>query len=93
MAKWNDEKKFELNTDITVNGQTPPTLLIQAQDDHVDNINHSLVYYIALKNANIPVKMHLYAQGDHRFGVRTTNLPIANWPYLLEVWLKNIKMI
>ena len=55
--------------------------------------NHSLVYYIALKNANVPVEMHLYAQGGHGFGVRPTNLPITNWPHLVELWLKTIGMI
>jgi acetyl esterase/lipase len=90
---WIDEKKFELNPYITVSSLTPPTFLIQAEDDPVDSINHSLVYYTALKNANVPVEIHLYAQGGHGFGVRSTNLPITNWPHLVEIWLKTIKMI
>ena len=90
---WTQEKKFELNQDITVTSLTPPTFLIQAEDDHVDSINHSLVYYTALKNANVPVEMHLYAQGGHGFGVRPTNLSITNWPHLVEIWLKTIGMI
>ncbi|MBA2651179.1 MAG: alpha/beta hydrolase [Tatlockia sp.] len=87
---WTNEKKFELNPDLPVTSLTPPTLLIQAGDDPVDNINHSLVYYNALKNANVPVEMHLYAQGGHGFAARSTNLPITNWPLLLEIWLKTI---
>ncbi len=35
------------------------------RSDYVDNVNQSLVYYIALKNAKVPVEMHLYAQGGH----------------------------
>ena len=31
--------------------QTPPTFLLQAENDPVDSINNSLVYYIALTNA------------------------------------------
>lgn len=90
---WTDEKKLELNPDITVTKLTPPTFLIQAEDDHVDSINHSLVYYTALKNANVPVEMHLYAQGGHGFGVRPTNRPITNWPHLVAIWLKTLGMI
>jgi acetyl esterase/lipase len=92
---WIDDKKFELNPDIRTNitGQTPPTFLLQAEDDHVDNINHSLVYYIALKNAGVPVEMHLYAQGGHAFGLRPTKLPITGWPQLVETWLGTIGMI
>ena len=58
--------------------QTPPTFLLQAEDDHVDGINQSLVYYIALKDAGVPVEMHLYAQGGHAFGLRPRNFPSAN---------------
>jgi acetyl esterase/lipase len=67
--------------------------LLQAGDDPVDNVNHSLVYYKALKNANVPVEMHLYAQGGHGFGVRPTHLAITNWPQLLNSWLKSNRII
>jgi acetyl esterase/lipase len=90
---WIDEEKFELNPDIHVTSQTPPTFLLQAEDDHVDNVNQSLVYYIALKNAGVPVEMHLYAQGGHAFGLRRTELPITGWPQLVETWLVTIGMI
>ena len=59
----------------------------------MDGINQSLVYYIALKNAGVPVEMHLYAQGGHAFGLRQTELPITGWPRLVETWLGTIGMI
>jgi acetyl esterase/lipase len=92
---WIDEKKFELNPDIRthITRQTPPTFLLQAEDDHVDNVNESLVYYIALKNAGVPAEIHLYAQGGHAFGLRRTELPITGWPQLVETWLGTIGMI
>ena len=90
---WPDEKKLELNPDIRVTRDTPPTLLVQAQDDDVDPVEESLVYYIALKKAGVPVEMHLYAQGGHAFGLRHTDLPIAGWPQLVETWLRTIGMI
>ena len=46
----------------------------------MDGVKQSLVYYIALKNAGVPVEMHLYAQGGHAFGLRRTKLPITGWP-------------
>jgi dipeptidyl aminopeptidase/acylaminoacyl peptidase len=82
-----------LNPDIHVTKQTPPTFLVQAEDDYVDGVNQSLVYYIALKNAGVPVEMHLYAQGGHAFGLRRTKLPITAWPELVETWLGAIGMI
>ncbi|HMH64304.1 MAG TPA: alpha/beta hydrolase, partial [Rhizomicrobium sp.] len=87
---WIDDDKFELNPDVPVTKQTPPTFLLQAEDDHVDGINQSLVYYISLKDAGVPVEMHLYAQGGHAFGLRPTKFPISQWPTLVEKWLGTI---
>lgn len=90
---WINYHKFKLNPYVPVTAQTPPTFLVQAEDDPVDNINNSLVYYIALKNVGVPVEMHLYAKGGHAFGLRPANLPITHWPALMETWLKTIGMI
>ncbi len=85
--------KTKLNTDIKVTRQTPPTLLIQAEDDPVDDVENSLVYFAALRKAKVPVEMHLYAHGGHAFGLRRTASPITEWPQLVEKWLGTIGMI
>jgi acetyl esterase/lipase len=89
----NADKELALNPAIPVTRQTPPTFLVQAEDDHVDNVDDSLAYYIALKKAGVPVEMHLYAQGGHAFGLRPTNLPITGWPRLAERWLATMGII
>jgi acetyl esterase/lipase len=88
-----DDNNFEINPNIAVTSNTPPTFLLQAEDDPVDPVRNSLVYYIALKKAGVPVEMHLYAQGGHAFGLRPTKFPITRWPQLVETWLKTIGMI
>ncbi len=90
---WIGSEKFELNPDVPVTRQTPPTFLLQAENDPVDTVNNSLVYYIALKKAGVPVEMHLYAEGKHAFGLRPTKFPITRWPQLVETWLRTIGMI
>jgi acetyl esterase/lipase len=90
---WSSSRKFELNPDVPVTRQTPPTFLLQAENDPVDSVKNSLVYYIALKNAGVPVEMHLYAEGKHAFGLRPTKFPITRWPQLVETWLRTIGMI
>jgi len=87
-----DDKKLELDPNIPVTNQTPSTFLLQAEDDHGDPVNNSLGYYIALKNAGVPVEMHLYANGGHSYGLRRTKLPITAWPELVEKWLNTIGM-
>jgi acetyl esterase/lipase len=86
-------QKLGFNPDIHVTRRTPPTFLLQAETDSIDNVNQSLVYYIALKNAGVPVEMHLYADGGHAFGLRRTKDPITEWPTLVEKWLGTIGMI
>jgi acetyl esterase/lipase len=82
-----------LNPNVPVTPETPPTFLVQAEDDNVDGVGQSVAYYIALKKAGVPVEMHLYAQGGHAFGLRRTDLPITRWPRLVEAWLKTIGMV
>jgi acetyl esterase/lipase len=86
------DEKFELRPDIHPTHQTPPTFLLQAENDDVDPVEESLVYYIALKKAGVPVEMHLYAEGGHAFGLRPTKFPITKWPQLVETWLRTIGM-
>jgi acetyl esterase/lipase len=86
-------KDLELNPNVPVNSKTPPTLLIQAEDDPVDPVENSLAYFEALKKAGVPAEMHLYAHGGHAFGLRRTKFPITEWPQLFEKWLRTIGMI
>jgi acetyl esterase/lipase len=89
----NADKHLLLNPEIPVTPRTPPTFLLQNEDDHVDSVEDSLSYYIALKKAGVPVEMHLYAQGGHAFGLRRTKFPATAWPQLVETWLQTIGII
>jgi acetyl esterase/lipase len=89
----NASKGFDLNPAVPVSSQTPPAFLLQAEDDPIDPVQNSLVYFIALKKAGVPVEMHLYAKGGHAFGLRRTKYPITGWPQLVETWLRTIEMI
>ena len=85
------EQNFAPNPEIHVSNQTPPTFIVQAEDDPV-HVENSIVYFQTLKTANVPAEMHLYAQGGHGYGLRRTELPITDWPKLVETWLQTIHM-
>ena len=87
------KKQYAFNPDIHVTTETPPTFLLQAETDTIDNVNQALVYYVALKDAGVPVEMHLYRDGGHAFGLRRTKDPITEWPQLVEKWLGTIGII
>ena len=87
------ERQFALNPDIRVTSRTPPTFLLQAEDDPVDPVENSLVYHAALRRVGVPVELHLYVKGGHAFAMRRTSSPITDWPPLVERWLGAIGMI
>ncbi len=88
-----EDGALNLNPNVSVSRETPSTFLLQAEDDAVDGVQQALVFYAALKNAEVPVEMHLYAQGGHAFGLRPTSNPITHWPALVETWLSTIGII
>jgi acetyl esterase/lipase len=90
---WTPGTTLTLRPDIRVRPDTPPTFLLQAEDDPVDPVKHSLTYYAELQKAGVPVEMHLFAQGGHAFGLEPTPLPIGQWPVLVERWLHTIGML
>jgi acetyl esterase/lipase len=87
------DRTFALNPDIRVTSGTPPTFLVQAEDDPVDPVENSIVYHAALRKHGVPAEMHLYVKGGHAFGLRRTNSPITEWPELVEKWLGTIGMV
>jgi acetyl esterase/lipase len=83
------EKNFAPNPEVHVTEQTPPSFILQAEDDPV-HVENALVYFQALKNAKVPAELHVYADGGHGYGLRRTELPITAWPQLVELWLHTI---
>jgi acetyl esterase/lipase len=86
------EQNFAPNSEIHVTEKTPPSFIVQAEDDPV-HVENSTTYFLALKNAKIPAEMHLYAEGGHGYGLRRTELPVTAWPKLVETWLQTINIV
>ncbi|QNI37191.1 alpha/beta hydrolase [Edaphobacter albus] len=86
---------IELNPDIAnhITAQTPPTFLLQNENDNIDSIWDAVSYYAALLKANVPVEFHSYAEGGHAFGLRRTKYPATTWPTLVETWLHTIHIL
>lgn len=82
-----------LDPGIHVTKRTPPTFLLQAWDDPVDDICNSTVYARALDDAGVAAEVHLFAKGRHAFGLRSSEHPVAMWPSLVEMWLKEIGIL
>jgi acetyl esterase/lipase len=83
---------FTAKLDIHPTEKTPPTFIVQAEDDPV-HIENSTTYFLALKNAKVPAELHIYAEGGHGYGLRRTKLPVTTWPQSVEVWLHTIHVL
>jgi acetyl esterase/lipase len=82
----------EISPELTVTSNTPPTFLCQTEDDPV-HVENSFYYYLALKKANVPAEMHLFATGGHGYGLRQTAEAVTSWPKLAEGWMRGLGIL
>jgi acetyl esterase/lipase len=81
-----------LNPIYAPNKLTPPTFLIQAENDKSYHRN-AAVYYLALDAIKVPAELHMYATGGHGFGIHPPNAPEEHWTRLANAWLRRISML
>lgn len=86
------DKGMAANAEIHPTADTPPTFIVQAEDDPV-HVENAVVYFMQLKTAKVPAELHIFAQGGHGYGLRRTALPVTAWPQLAETWLHTIKVL
>ena len=79
--------------DLHPTANTPPTFLVQAEDDGV-HVENATTWFLALKAVNVPAELHLYAKGGHGYGLRPQgDLPVTTWPQSAATWLKTIHIL
>lgn len=87
------KEKDEIAAGISVPANTPPIFLAHSNDDSISNAEHSAFMYLALKRAGVPAELHVYATGEHDFGVRQNEKLPSSWTRLCVSWLKNQKLL
>lgn len=77
----------------SVPADTPPVFLAHASDDRESyggsDASNSAIMYLALKRAGVPTELHIYATGDHDFGVRQNEKLPSSWTQLCVKWLRS----
>jgi acetyl esterase/lipase len=79
-----------LTPELELSKDLPPLFIFQTADDPYGN--SSLVMAGALRNAKLPVELHLLSTGGHGYGLRPGKVAPETWPILAEKWLKGISM-
>ena len=77
---------LSLTPELELNKNVPPIFIFQTADDPYGN--SALVMASALRNAKLPVELHLLPEGGHGYGVRPGKIAATTWPVLAEQWLK-----
>lgn len=72
---------------------TPPVMLTHSSDDKISDSEHSVIMYLSLKRAGIPVELHVFGSGDHDFGVRQNDKLPSIWTELCVRWLRSLKLL
>jgi acetyl esterase/lipase len=85
-----NEQIKEFSNEMKVTDLTPPAFLVHAKDDDAVPYANSLVFAEALKNHHIPVKIFLYEQGGHGFGM-TNKTSTQKWMDLCIEWISGLK--
>ena len=81
-----------LAPEVKVTPDTPPTFLVQTEDDAI-RVECSLFYYLALKNAKVPAEMHLYPEGGHGYGLLPSAHNVSHWPERAGEWLRTLGVL
>ena len=90
---WLTGSDGKVSPSLRPTAQTPPTFLVQAENDYTAHVENALGYFLALKDAKVPAELHLFTLGGHGFGLRPTALPISRWPLLAVQWLETIGIL
>ena len=78
-----------LSNETQVTPQTPPTVLVHAEDDKAVPIENSRLMLAALQKAGVPSALQEYPHGGHGFGFgpKQTHAP-AGWLDHAYEWLQ-----
>lgn len=79
---------LSLTPELVLSKDVPPVFIFQTADDPYGN--SALVMAAALRNAKLPVELHLLSDGGHGYGLRPGKIAAETWPTLAERWLKRI---
>lgn len=83
----------ELSPAMHIPRDTPPIMLIHASDDTTSSSENSAIFYLALKRAGIPAELHIFATGEHDFGVIQNGYLPSSWPGLCIKWMRSQELL
>ncbi len=71
-----------------VTSNTPPTFLFHSADDGGVDVKNSILFFEALKEANVPATMHIYPKGGHGFSLARNDHHLRGWTERMFEWIE-----
>jgi predicted peptidase len=71
----------------TIANDAPPLFIVCASNDGLGLAPHSVDLYTKWLSTKHDAELHMYARGDHGFGMRKQNLPTDQWIERFGEWL------
>jgi acetyl esterase/lipase len=79
---------LSLTPELQLSKEVPPMFIFQTADDQYGN--SAIVMAQVMRNAKLPVELHLLPEGGHGYGLRKGNNAAETWPGLAEKRLRSI---
>ncbi len=70
-----------------ITAETPPALLIHADNDRSVIPENSVAYYLGLRKHGIPAALHIFESGGHGFSFAEGRGDVEGWPSVAKDWL------
>jgi acetyl esterase/lipase len=87
---FKEEERDALGTGLRIPPDAPPVLFVHSSDDTISSAENSVIPYLAFRRAGISAELHIYATGEHDFGVRQTDKLPSSWTGLCLRWLRSL---
>jgi acetyl esterase/lipase len=79
--------------DEQVTKNTPPSFIIHTTTDAAVPVENALLFYQALRKADVPAELHIFRDGPHGFGLGRQYPFLKNWPELCLDWLTGLNLL
>ncbi len=77
---------------LRVRKEMPPCLFVVSNDDK-GSCAGTLLMAQAVRDAGVPMELHVYASGGHGYGMRKGDKPQNAWPRRCEEWMRNLGVL
>jgi acetyl esterase/lipase len=81
------EENDKIAPELNITSNTPPTFIAMTEDDPL-RVEGAMFYGLALRKANVPLDLHIYATGGHGYGLRPSKDLVSTWPQRAREWMK-----